>query len=386
MISLKRFIIFNFLVFFLFSSCKKDIIETKRDIIETKKEPVSKKEISRVIPDKKKSKPAAVKKTQNKLPQQFLLPSWSNTTTKSKIIEFIKSITNKKSDDYIIPENRIAVFDNDGTIWAEYPTYFQVEFILYQIKEFAPQHPEWKNDDLIQTAIHHNLEKLRKKYGASGLGKLTSIAQAGMTTAQFEQSVQNWIKTAKHPISGKLFKEMIYQPMKEMVLLLQNNDFKVFIVAVGGVDFLRPLCSQLFKIPKENIIGSYQQLEYKKIDKEPVLLKSSKILFVNDGENKAIAIHQFIGQRPIIAFGNSDRDLQMLEWCAGNRCKNLPVIVHHTDEKREWAYDKNAHAGKLDKLLDEAISNAWLIVDMKKDWKNIYPNKHKKNITVNKIK
>ena len=318
---------------------------------------------------------AAVKKTTTPL------PSWNNTKTKQRIIAFVKAATNKNSGAYIPPAGRIATFDNDGTLWAEHPTYFQIEFVLYRVKKLAPDHPEWKKDKLIQTAINHDLEKLRKKYGTKGMGKLMAISQADMTTDEFSATVKEWIKNARHPVSGKLFSQMVYQPMLELIKYLQENQFKVYIVSGGGLDFIRSWAEDVYGIPKDRIIGSYQQLNYEKIDKKPVLMRTPEIIFVNNAENKAVAIHRFIGRKPVISFGNSDGDLQMLEWCDANQYKSLPAYIHHTDGKREWAYDRDSRTGRLDKGLDEAAAQGWLVVDMKKDWKVIFPFKQTKAIT-----
>ncbi len=300
------------------------------------------------------------------------LPSWSDTKTKNRIIDFVKTVTAKDSSDYIEQADRIAVLDNDGTLWSEQPTYFQIEFVLYRIKQLAPKHPKWKKDKLIQAAIKHDLKTLRKKYGAKGLGKLMAITQSGMTTDEFERIVQNWIKNERHPITGKLYSEMVFQPMLELIGYLKDNGFKVYIVSGGGIDFMRAWTKDVYGIPKEKVIGSYQELEYKKVNKKPVLIKMPDILFVDDNEGKVKAIHRVIGKKPVIAFGNSDGDLQMLEWCSANRHKSLSAFIHHTDAKREWLYDRNSPIGRLNMGLDEAVKKGWLIVDMKKDWKYIH--------------
>ncbi len=311
------------------------------------------------------------------------LPSWNNTKTKKRITNFVKAVTTVGADSYIDPENRIATFDNDGTLWSEQPTYFQVEFVLYRIKQLAPQHPEWKKDKLIQAALNHDLETLRKKFGTKGLVKLMAIAQAGITTDEFEKIVNKWITTAKHPTTGKLFIEMVYQPMLELISYLQDKDFKVYIVSGGGIDFMRVWAEKVYGIPRQHILGSIGKLNYEKIKGKPVLIKSNEVFFVNDGPGKPVSIHQFIGRKPLIAFGNSDGDLQMLEWCDANKNRNLPAYIHHTDAKREWAYDRKSRIGTLDKGLDEAAKKDWLVVDMKKDWKVIYPYEMKDMVAAN---
>ena len=303
------------------------------------------------------------------------LPSWNNTKTRQRITGFVEDVSTKESTSYVDPENRIAVFDIDGTLWPEKPTYFQIEFILYRIKQLAPKHPEWKKDKLLQAAVKHDLNTLRKKFGAKGLSKLTAIAQSGMTTDEFELMVRNWIKKAKHPVTGKLFSEMVYQPMTELIKYLQNNDFKVYILSDGDVYFMRAIAEDLFGIPEEQVTGSYKKLEYKKINGKPVLIILPEILFADDVENKPVAIYQVVGKKPILSFGNSDRDLQMLEWCSAGKAESLPALIHHTDAKREWAYDRQSRTGTLNTGLDKAAKKGWLVVDMKKDWKVVYPYK-----------
>ena len=305
------------------------------------------------------------------------LPSWNDTKSKTRIIEFVKVVTDKVSPNYIPPSERIATFDNDGTLWSEQPFYFQIFFVFDRIKAMAPSHPKWKKDKLIQAVINNDLEKVRK-YGAEGLGKLMGLTQAGMTTDEFDPIVKEWIKTARHPVTGKKFTEMVFQPMLELIDFLKDNDFKVYIVSGGGIDFMRPWTETVYGIPTEQVIGSRQKLEYEKVNGKPVLMKMTDIEFVDDGPNKPIAIHQIIGKRPVISFGNSDGDLQMLEWTWAGNGKRLSAYIHHTDAKREWAYDRNSKIGTLDKGLDEAAEKGWLVVDMKKDWEVIYPYDRKK--------
>ena len=305
--------------------------------------------------------------------QNAILPSWNDTKTRQRIVNYVKAVTTQ-GNDFIPPEDRIAVFDNDGTLWSEQPTYFQVEFVLNRIKKMAPKHPEWKKDKLIQTAVNHDLKKLREKYGAKGLGRLMAIAQSGITTAEFDVIVKNWMKTARHPITGKPYTKMTFQPMLELLNYLRSNNFKVYIVSGGGTDFMRAWATGTYDVPPENIIGSYSALKYEKKNGKPVLIKEATTIIINDGPGKAKNIHRFIGKKPVIAFGNSDGDLQMLEWCASNKYKNLPAFIHHTDRKREWAYDRNSRVGRLNAGLDEAAKDGWLVVDMKNDWSVIHPN------------
>ena len=311
-------------------------------------------------------------KTEEKTINTNPLPSWNNTKVKSKIISYVNAVTDKNCKAYIPESDRIATFDNDGTLWAEQPTYFQIEFVLDRIKELEKEHPEWGKDKLIQTAVNHDLDKLRKKYGVKGLGKLMSITQSGMTTDEFESIVQNWIKTARHHSTNKLYKNMVYKPMVELINYLHENKFKVYIVSSGGTDFIRVFAKQLYNIDKEYVIGSYQKLEYTYIDNKPSLKKLPKIMYVSDDKGKVVSIYQIIGKKPVLAVGNSDRDIPMLEWSKSCKYNNLQIIVHHTDSVREWAYDKNTRIGILEKGLNEALDKNWLVVDMKKDWKNIF--------------
>ena len=311
------------------------------------------------------------------------LPSWNDSDSKSRITDFVTGVTTPGSADYVPSENRIATFDNDGTLWSEKPTYFQIEFVLYRIRQLAPQHPEWKKDKLVQAALRHDLETLRKKYGAKGIVKLMAFAQAGITTGEYEKIVHKWITTAKHPITGRLYTEMIFQPMLELIRYLQENDFKVYIVSGGGIDFMRVWAEKVYGIPRQHILGSIGKLDYEKENGKPVLVKTNDIFFVNDGPGKPVAIHQIIGEKPLIAFGNSDGDLQMLEWCDANKKRSLPAYIHHTDAKREWAYDRKSQIGTLDKGLDEAAQKGWLVVDMKRDWNVIYPYEMKNMIATN---
>ena len=302
-----------------------------------------------------------------------ILPSWNDTKTRQRIIDYVNAVT-MQGGGFIPPDDRIAVFDNDGTLCSEQPTYFQVEFIIYRIKQLDKNHPEWRKDKLIRSAVNHDLKKLREKYGSKGLAKLMAIAQSGVTTDEFETIVKKWMKNAKHPVTGKPFGKMTFKPMLELISYLKENRFKVYIISGGGTDFMRVWATDVYGIPPENIIGSYSMLKYEKRNGKPVLIKEPQVLIVNDGPEKAKNIHRFIGKKPVVAFGNSDGDLQMLEWCASNKHKSLPAFIRHTDSKREWAYDRGSRVGRLNTGLDEAAKNGWLVIDMKKDWAVIHPD------------
>jgi hypothetical protein len=300
------------------------------------------------------------------------LPSWNDTKPKKTIIAFVNSVTNKNSRYYIKPEDRIVTFDNDGTLWAEQPSYFQILFVFDRIKELAKENPKLKRDKLVRAVVNNDLETVRK-YGMAGLGNLMSIAQSGMTTDEFTIIMKKWIKTAKHPQTGKLYSQMVYQPMLELINYLTDNGFSVYMVSGSGTDFMRPWSEQVFGIPENHILGSRQKLEYKVVNGKPVLMKLSEVDYNNHNKSKPISIYQIIGKKPVIAFGNADDDIPMLQWTMSGSGKRLAGIIHHTDSVREWAYDKNSRVGELNRGLDEAAKDNWLIIDMKKDWKVIFP-------------
>ena len=302
-----------------------------------------------------------------------ILPSWNDTKSKQTIIDFVKSVTTKGSPYYIPPEDRVAAFDNDGTLISEQPTYFQIEFVLYRIKKMAPNHPKWKKDKLMQAAINHDLETLRKKFGLYGIGKLMTVAQADITTDQYDALVKEWMKNGRHPVTGKPYSRMVFQPMMELVHYLQQNGFKVYIVSGGDIDFMRAWSESVYGIPKEHVIGSFQKLKLKNKNGKTELIRSSEILLVNDDEEKPKSIFRAIGRRPVLAFGNSDGDIQMLQWCSSGKGKHLAAFIHHTDAQREHAYDKESRLTSLNKGLELAAKNKWLVVDIKKEWKIIYP-------------
>lgn len=299
------------------------------------------------------------------------LPSWNSVTSKQSILDFVNDITNKTSPHYIKPEDRIATFDNDGTLWSEQPYYFQLQFALDRAKSLAPNHPEWNNNPLFKAALNNDIKTVLS-FGEHGLLELVMATHAGMTTAEFSQIVQEWINEARHPKTNKLYKEMVFQPMLELLDYLRENRFKIFIVSGGGIDFMRPWTEEVYGIPPEQVIGSSGKVKFELRAGGPVLVKLPEINFIDDKDTKPVGIHQFIGKRPIAAIGNSDGDLQMLQWTAAGEGKTLVLIVHHTDAEREWAYDKESHIGKLNKALEEANQKGWTVVDMKNDWKVVF--------------
>jgi len=300
------------------------------------------------------------------------LASWNEGKTKNAIIAFVKEVTDENSENFIPVKDRIATFDNDGNLWSEQPYYFQIKFALDQIKAMAPSHPEWEKDELFQAALNNDFEAIVHS-GKKGLVKLMMTAHAGMNTDEFAKNVDNWISTAQHPKTGKLYKEMIYQPMLELLDYLQANEFKTFIVSGGGIEFMRPWVEEAYGIPRDQVIGSSIKTEYDYNNGNPIIKRLPEIDFIDDKEGKPEGINRFIGRKPIFASGNSDGDLQMMRWAASNELKSFMLYVHHTDSVREWAYDRESHIGRLDKGLDEALENGWTVIDMEKDWKVIYP-------------
>ncbi len=300
------------------------------------------------------------------------LPSWNNVPAKQAIIDFVAAVTNPQGPDYVAPAERIAVFDNDGTLWSEKPVYFQLFFVLDRLKEMAPEHPEWKTTQPFKAALERDLSTLAKS-GEKGLLELVMATHSGMTTSEFTDIVKRWLKTAKHPTLNRPYTELIFKPMLEVLVYLRGNGFKTFIVSGGGIEFMRPWVEAVYGIPPEQVVGSSLKTKFKLRDGKPVIISLPEMNFIDDKEGKPVAINLHIGRRPIAAFGNSDGDLQMLQWTTAGKGKRLGLIVHHTDAEREFAYDKKGHVGRLDKALIEAQTKGWTVVDMKKDWKVVYP-------------
>ena len=299
------------------------------------------------------------------------LPSWSETAPKKAIKEFVAKVTKEGSADFVPPGERIAVFDNDGTLWSEQPMYFQAFFIFDRIKALAPQHPEWKDHEPFASVLKGDV-KAALAGGEKVLLQMAMATHAGMTTEEFEKIVTDWIMTAKHPKTGRLYSEMVFQPMLELLAYLRANGFKTFIVSGGGIEFMRPWTEKVYGIPPEQVIGSSIKTKFEMRDGKPVLVRLPEINFIDDKEGKPVGINSHIGRRPIAAFGNSDGDLQMLQWTAAGPGPRFCLYVHHTDAAREWAYDRESHIGKLDTGLDGATAKGWSIVSMKDDWKRIF--------------
>lgn len=302
------------------------------------------------------------------------LPSWNNTGSKEAIVSFVERVTKEGSKDFVALGQRIAVFDNDGTLWAEQPLYFQFLYAFDRVKELAPLHPEWKEKEPYASILKGDLKKALAS-GKKSLVQVLATTHAGITTEEFDRSVRNWLATARHPTTKRPYNEMAYQPMLEVLEYLRDNDFKTFIVSGGGIDFMRVFAEQTYGIPPEQVVGSSIKAKYEVRDGKPVILKVPELDFLDDEAGKPVGIHQHIGRRPIMAFGNSDGDFEMLEWTTSGKGARFGLLVHHTDADREWAYDRESHIGKLHKGLDEAKKRGWIVVDMKADWRFVFKTK-----------
>jgi phosphoserine phosphatase len=300
------------------------------------------------------------------------LPSWNDTSPKKAVIAFVERVTKEGSPDFVPRPERIATFDNDGTLWAEQPLYFQLAFALDRVKALAPDHPEWREREPFASLLRGDV-KGALAGGERAMLEIVTATHAGMTTEEFAKTVGDWIATAKHPKTGKHYTEMVYQPMLELLAYLRANGFKTFIVSGGGIEFMRPWAEQVYGVPPEQVIGSSIRTKYEVRDGRTVLVRLPEINFIDDKAGKPVGINQHIGRRPTMVFGNSDGDFEMLEWTTSGPGPRFGLIVHHTDAEREWAYDRNSHIGKLDKALDAAEQRGWIMVDMKRDWRRIYP-------------
>jgi phosphoserine phosphatase len=300
------------------------------------------------------------------------LPSWNEGKNKQAILAFVKKVTDKASPDFVLPAERIATFDNDGTLWVEQPGYTQLAFAVDRVKELAPKHPEWKEKQPFKAVLEGDMKTLAK-FGEKGLVEIILVTHAGMTTDEFAQIVTDWLATARQPRFKRPYTELVYQPMLEVLAYLRANGFKTYIVSGGGVEFMRPWTEKVYGVPPEQVIGSRIKHKYEMRKGQPVLVRLLGVEFVDDGPDKPVAIFEIIGRRPILAFGNSDGDKEMLEWTAAGKGARFIGLVHHTDAEREYKYDRVSHFGRLDKALDEGLKRGWTIVDMKKDWKVIFP-------------
>jgi phosphoserine phosphatase len=302
------------------------------------------------------------------------LPSWNDGPAKKAILEFVAAVTDKDGKDYVEPSERIATFDNDGTLWVEYPMYTQVLFAFDRVKELVPQHPEWKTTQPFKALLEGDMKTVGES-GMKGLMEIVVATHSGMTAAEFEKTVTQWLATHKQSKFNRLYTECVYQPQLELLAYLRANGFKTFICSGGGMAFMRPMTEKTYGIPPEQVVGSSVVTEFQIKGGKAQLVRTPKIDFVNDKAGKPVGIYQQIGCRPILAFGNSDSDMQMIEYTLAGDGRRLGLFVHHTDADREYAYDRKSHVGTLDKALDQAKSKGWIIVDMKQDWKKMFPER-----------
>ena len=301
-----------------------------------------------------------------------VLPSWSDGAARDALVAFVKDVTTEGGPHYVPPAERIAVFDNDGTLWSEQPMYVQLAFAIDRVKALAPEHPEWRERQPFKGALDGDLAAVAAT-GVHGLLELVMATHAGMTTDEFAETVKRWLATARHPKWQRPYTECVFQPMLELLGYLRANGFETWIVSGGGIEFMRPWTQEVYGIPPERVVGSSIRTQYEMRASGPVLVRLPEMDFVDDGAGKPVGIHKFIGRRPIAAFGNSDGDLQMLQWTTSGAGRRLGLIVHHTDAEREAAYDRESPFGRLDEALDQAPQRGWVVVDMKRDWKTVFP-------------
>ena len=300
------------------------------------------------------------------------LPSWNDGPTKQAILHFVGDVTREGSPAFVPVPERIATFDNDGTLWCEQPMYVQLAFALARVKELAPAHPEWAKIPTFRAALDNDMAALLAS-GEKGLVELITVTHAGMTVNEFANIVTSWLATARHPRFNRPYTELVYQPMLELMAYLRSNGFKTFIVSGGGIEFMRPWSDKIYGVPPEQVVGSSIKTRFEMRDGQPLLFRLPDINFIDDHAGKPVGINQYIGRRPIAAFGNSDGDLEMLQWTTMSGGVRFGLIVHHTDAEREYAYDRKSAFGRLDAALDAAALNRWTVVDMKNDWKRIFP-------------
>ncbi|NPT39401.1 HAD family hydrolase [Paraburkholderia xenovorans] len=299
------------------------------------------------------------------------LASWRDTPTKRAIESFVADVTREGSPSFVPPAERIAVFDNDGTLWSEQPLYFQFVFMLDQVKAVAPQHPEWKNNPAFKALIAKDYGALANQQKA--LLQLVAVANSGMTVDEYDRTIGAWLASARHPKFGRPYTDLVYQPQLELLDYLRAHGFKTFIVSGGTIEFMRAWAAKAYGIPPEQVIGSSQAVRYEVRNGQPVLVREPKLEFVDDGAGKPVGIYRSIGHKPILAFGNSDGDLQMLQYTAAGPGPHLALLLHHDDAAREFAYDRASKVGKLDKAWDEAVTDGWTVVSMKNDWQTVFP-------------
>ena len=300
------------------------------------------------------------------------LPSWNDGPAKQAIEAFVRKVTDKSGNDYVPPADRIAVFDNDGTLWAEKPVYFQLLFAIDRVKALASGHKEWKDKQPYKAAIDGDMKALVAS-GKEGLLELMKASHAGMSPEEFQETVKAWLETAEHPSFKRKYTDLVYAPMLELLDYLRQNGFTTYIVSGGGIEFVRAFSEPVYGIPPSQVVGSSIKTKYEVVDGEPKLTRLPEVNFIDDKDGKPVGINQHIGKRPLAAFGNSDGDFEMIEWTTAGEGPRFGLIVHHTDADREYAYDRDSHVGRLDKALDQAAEKGWVLVDMNKDWNQIFP-------------
>ena len=305
------------------------------------------------------------------------LASWNDGSAKQSILEFVSRVTTPGSPDFVPIPERIATFDNDGTLWAEKPFYFQLAFTVDRVKALSPQHPEWKTQQPFKSILEGDVDSVLAHDGKKALLEVLEVTHSNITTEDFADLVRDWIKTARHPRFDCLYTDLVYVPMLELLAYLRENGFKTFIVSGGGIEFMRAWVEGIYGIPPEHVVGSSGVTTFRfPSNGKPELLMEPQIDFVDEGPGKPVGINRFIGRRPILAFGNSDGDQQMLEWTAARDGASFMALIHHTDAQREWAYDRDSLVGRLDRALDEARARGWLVVDMARDWKRVFSFDH----------
>jgi hypothetical protein len=302
-----------------------------------------------------------------------VLPSWRDGGARDAIVAFVERVTTPGGEDFVPSAERIAVFDNDGNLWSEKPVYFQLLFAIDRVRALAPQHPEWQEQQPFKAVLDNDMAALAAA-GEKGLLQLLMASHAGMTTVEFQRVVTEWLAEARHPRFDRPYTELVFQPMLELLDYLRANGFKTFIVSGGGIEFMRPWVESVYGIPPEQVVGSTIKVEYEMRANGPVLVRLPEIDFIDDKAGKPVGIHRFIGRKPIFASGNSDGDLQMLQWTTAGDGPGFGLVLRHTDAEREWAYDRDSHVGRLDKALDQAAERGWTVVDMRRDWRVIYPS------------
>ncbi len=300
------------------------------------------------------------------------LPSWNEGSTKQAILDFVEDVTNPTCDCFVAEADRIAVFDNDGNLWSEQPAYFQLFFAIDRVKAMVEDYPEWHSTQPFQSILEDDLQTFAS-FGEHGILEVVMATHAGNTTEEFEEIVKQWLSTARHPRFNRPFTDLVYQPMLELISYLQANDFKTFIVSGGGIEFMRPWVEEVYGIPRDQVVGSSIKTEFVLVDGKPQIRRLPELDFIDDKEGKPVGIHKFIGRKPVFCSGNSDGDLQMMQYTDSGKGSRFMLYLHHTDGEREWAYDRESHIGRLDKGLDEAQEKGWTVIDMKEDWKVIYP-------------